>query len=250
MAGRLNGKVALVTGGSSGIGLATAKLFVAEGASVYITGRNQEALDSAVVAIGGNVTGLRADSGDVAALHRLYLAIKTRSGKLDVLFVNAGVGAFVPLQAITEGHFDTLVHTNLKGVVFTVKLALPVLTEGASIIINSSTAAYRGMESFSIYSATKAAVRQLARSWISDLRDQKIRVNVVSPSLIDTPAIDRLIPDAAAAAGTKDHVASLNPLGRIGKPEDVAAAALFLASDEAAYINGVDLPVDGGSSQI
>jgi NAD(P)-dependent dehydrogenase (short-subunit alcohol dehydrogenase family) len=249
MAGKLTGKVALVTGGSSGIGLAAAKRFAAEGASVYITGRNQPALDAAVAAIGGNVFAVRADSSVPADLDKLYAAIRSRSGKLDVLFANAGVAGFVPLGMINAEHYDSIVNTNLKGVVFTVQQALPVLSDGASVILMSSTAGFKGMPAFSVYSATKAAVRQLARSWLLDLKDRKIRVNVVSPGMVDTPAIAGLVGEANAA-GTKAHVGSQVPLGRIARPEDVAAAALFLASDEAAYINGTDIPVDGGAGQI
>ncbi|BEU27570.1 glucose 1-dehydrogenase [Paraburkholderia sp. 22B1P] len=249
MTNRLNGKVALVTGGSSGIGLATAKRFASEGATVYITGRKQEALDAAVNSIGGNVKAIQADSSRLADLDKVYATIRTQSGKLDVLFANAGTAAFVPLSGITEEHYDSIVNTNLKGVIFTVQQAVPLLSEGASIILTSSTAGYRGMEAFSVYSATKAAIRQLARSWLIDLKAKKIRVNVVSPGMVDTPAIAGLVGDANAA-GMKAHVASTIPLGRIALPEDVASAATFLASDDAAYINGVDLPVDGGSSQI
>jgi NAD(P)-dependent dehydrogenase (short-subunit alcohol dehydrogenase family) len=248
MASRLSGKVALVTGGSSGIGLATAKRFVAEGATVYITGRKQAALDAAVASIGGNLIAVRADSSVPADLDKLFDTIRARSGKLDVLFANAGIAAFVPLPAVTEEHYDSIMNTNLKGVVFTVKQAVPLLSDGASVILTSSTAGYRGMEAFSIYSATKAAIRQLARGWILDLKARKIRVNVISPGMVDTPAIDGLAGEAAA--GMKAHVASQIPLGRIALPDDVASAALFLASDDAAYINGIDLPVDGGASQI
>ncbi|WP_186121222.1 SDR family NAD(P)-dependent oxidoreductase [Burkholderia gladioli] len=249
MGNRLNGKVALVTGGSSGIGFAAAKRFAAEGATVYITGRKQEALDAAAAAIGGNVTAVRADSSVVADLDKLYATIRAKSGKLDVVFANAGIAAFVPLAAVTEEHYDSIVDTNLKGVVFTVKQALPLLSEGASIILTSSTAGFKGMGAFSIYSATKAAIRQLARSWLVDLKDQKIRVNVISPGMVDTPAIAGLVGEANVA-GTKAHVASQIPLGRIAQPEDIAAAALFLASNDASYVNGIDLPVDGGAGQI
>ncbi|SAK39980.1 SDR family NAD(P)-dependent oxidoreductase [Caballeronia ptereochthonis] len=250
MASQLNGKVALVTGGSSGIGLATAKRFAAEGAIVYITGRKQDALDKAVAEIGGKVVAIRADSSIVADLERVYATIRDKSGRLDVLFANAGIAAFVPLPAITEEHYDSIVDTNLKGVVFTVKYAVPLLSEGASIILTSSTAGYKGMEAFSVYSATKAAIRQLARGWLLDLKAKKIRVNVISPGMVDTPAIDGLVGDPNAAAGMKAHVASQIPLGRIAQPGDIAAVAVFLSSDEAAYINGVELPVDGGASQI
>jgi NAD(P)-dependent dehydrogenase (short-subunit alcohol dehydrogenase family) len=249
MAGRLSGKVALITGGSSGIGLAAAKRFVAEGATVYITGRKQGALDTAVDSIGGNITAVRADSGVVADLEKLYATIRAKSGKLDVIFANAGIAEFLPVQAITEEHYDNILNTNLKGVVFTVKLAVPLLSEGASIILTSSVAGYRGLQAFSIYGATKAAVRQLARTWILDLKEQKIRVNVISPGMVDSPGTDALIPAAAVAAVKVQYAAGV-PLGRIATPEDVAAAALFLASDDASFINGVDLPVDGGSSQV
>lgn len=248
MAGRLNGKVALVTGGSSGIGLATAKRFVAEGATVYITGRKQEALDAAVRSIGGNITAVKADSSSVADLDRVYSTIKSKSGHLDVLFVNAGIAAFAPLPGVTDEHFDSIVNTNLKGVVFTVKQALSVLAPGASIIINSSTAAFKPMAAFGIYSATKAAVAQLARVWLLELKEQKIRVNVVSPGMVDTPAIDGLAGEQAA--GMKAHVGSLNPLGRIASPDDIASVALFLGSDDAAYVNGVDIVVDGGANLV
>jgi len=249
MSNRLNGKVTLVTGGSSGIGLATAKRFAAEGATVYITGRNQDALDAAVASIGGDVRAIRADSSVVSDLNVVYTTIQENSGKLDVLFANAGIGAFVPLSAITEEHYDSIVNTNLKGVIFTVKQAIPLLSDGASIILSSSTVGSRGMEALSVYSATKAAVRQLVRVWIMDLKAKKIRVNAISPGLVDTPAIPGLVGNENAA-GLKAHVASLTPLGRIAQPEDIAAAALFLASDDAAYINGIDLTVDGGASQI
>jgi NAD(P)-dependent dehydrogenase (short-subunit alcohol dehydrogenase family) len=249
MAGRLNGKVALVTGGSSGIGLAAAKRFIAEGATVYITGRRQEALDAAVTSIGGNVIAVQADSGVVADLAKLYTTIRARSGKLDVLFANAGIAAFLPLQAVTEEHYDSILNTNLKGVIFTVKLAVPLLSEGASIILTSSVAGYKGLQAFSVYGATKAAVRQLARTWILDLKEQKIRVNVLSPGMVDSPGTDDLIPAEAIAAVKAQYAAGV-PMGRIATPEDVASAALFLASDDAAFINGIDLPVDGGSSQI
>jgi NAD(P)-dependent dehydrogenase (short-subunit alcohol dehydrogenase family) len=249
MAGRLNGKVALVTGGSSGIGLAAAKRFVAEGATVYITGRKQETLDAVVASIGGNITAVRADSGVVADLEKLYATIRAKSGKLDVLFANAGIAAFLPLQAITEEHYDSILNTNLKGVIFTVKLAVPLLFEGASIILTSSVAGYKGLQAFSVYGATKAAIRQLARTWILDLKEQKIRVNVISPGMVDSPGTDDLIPAEAIAAVKAQYAAGV-PLGRIATPEDVASAALFLASEDAAFINGVDLPVDGGISQL
>lgn len=250
MTAQLNGKVALVTGGSSGIGLATAMRFAAEGATVYITGRNKDSLDKAVTKIGGKVTGIQADSGSISDLDQVYATIRKRSGHLDVLFVNAGIAAFAPVGGISEEHYDTVMNTNLKGVVFTVNQAVPVLADGASIILNASVAGFKGMDAFSIYGASKAAVRQMARGWILDLKARRIRVNVVSPGMVDTPAIDAMAPDAATAAAMKAHTGSTIPLGRIAKPDDVAAAVLFLASDEASYINGIDLPVDGGLTQV
>jgi NAD(P)-dependent dehydrogenase (short-subunit alcohol dehydrogenase family) len=249
VAGRLNGKVALVTGGSSGIGLAAAQRFVAEGATVYITGRKQEALDAAVASIGGNITAVRANSGVVSDLDKLYATIRSKSGRLDILFANAGIAEFLPLQAITDEHYDSILNTNLKGVIFTVKQAVPLLSKGASIILTSSVAGYKALQAFGVYGATKAAVRQLARTWILDLKEQKIRVNVISPGMVDSPGTDALIP-AAAIAQVKEQYAAGVPLGRIATPDDVALAALFLASDDAAFINGIDLPVDGGSSQV
>jgi NAD(P)-dependent dehydrogenase (short-subunit alcohol dehydrogenase family) len=242
VAGRLNGKVALVTGGSSGIGLAAAKRFIAEGATVYITGRRQEALDAAVASIGGDITAVRANSGVDSDLDNLYATIRSKSGKLDVLFANAGIAEFLPLQAVTKEHYDSILNTNLKGVIFTVKQAVPLLSIGASIILTSSVAAYKGLQAFGVYGATKAAVRQLARTWILDLKEQKIRVNVISPGMVDSPGTDALIP-AAAIATVKEQYAAGVPLGRIATPDDVALAALFLASDDAAFINGIDLPV-------
>ena len=250
MAGRLNGKVALITGGSSGIGLAAAKRFVEEGATVYITGRKRDELDAAVRSIGGDITAVQAHSGVASDLNKLYATIRKKSGKLDVLFVNAGIVAFVPLQRITARRHDGSIKTNLRGVIFTVKLAVPLLSEGASIILNSSTADYKGLQAFSVYDATKAAVRRLARSWSLDLKDQKIRVNVISPGMGDTPRPDGLLPEPTTADIIKTHRGSQIPHGRIAQPEDVALAALFLASDDAAFINGIDLPVDGGYSRV
>ncbi len=249
MAGRLDGKIARVTGGSSGIGLATAKRFVAKGATVYITGRRQERLDAAIASISVDVTAVRADSGVIADLEKLYATIRTESGKLDVLFANAGIAAFVPLASIIEEHYDSILNTNLKGIISTVKQALPLLSEGASIILTSSVAGYKGLQAFSVYGATKAAVRQLAQTWILDLKEQKIRVNVLSPGMVDSLDTDDLIPTPAMAA-VKEQYASGGPLGRIATMEDVASAAIFLASKDASFINGINLPVDGGSSQL
>nr|WP_250124909.1 SDR family oxidoreductase [Chroococcidiopsis sp. CCMEE 29] len=248
---KLSGKVALVTGGSSGIGLATAKRFVAEGAYVFITGRRQTELDAAVDEIGKNVTGIQGDVSNLADLDRLYATIKQEQGRLDVIFANAGYGEFIPLGAITEEHFDKTFNTNVKGLLFTVQKALPLMPEGASIILNASTASIKGIPASSVYSATKAAVRSFARTWIVDLKDRQIRVNVVSPGLIPTPAYDLLW--GLSEEQLKELVANLAknvPLGRAGTSDEVAKAVVFLASDDSSYVSGIELFVDGGFTQI
>jgi NAD(P)-dependent dehydrogenase (short-subunit alcohol dehydrogenase family) len=250
MAQLMLGKVAVITGGSSGLGLATAKAFVAEGATVFITGRRQEELDNAVADIGGDVVAVRADASDMADLDRLYEVVRQRSGKLDILFANAGVLEREPLGEIHEASLDRLFDINVKGVVFTVQKALPLLVDGGVILLTSSLVASKGMPGNSLYAATKAAIRNLTRSWMVDLKDRHIRVNAISPGAIETPGLKSAAPDAAAAKGMMDHFASLIPAGRIGQPEDVAKVAVFLASDGAAYINGADIPVDGGWSQV
>ncbi len=245
---KLEGKIAVVTGGSTGIGLATAQRLVAEGAYVYITGRRQEELDAAVKTIGSNVTGVRGDVSNLADLDRLYSTIEQEKGHLDVLFANAGGGAFSRLGEITEAQFDHEFGINVKGVLFTVQKALPLFKNGGSIILNASIVATKGFENFSVYSATKAAVRSFARTWTSDLKGQGIRVNAVSPGPIDTPAIDGLAPDNVAAL--KAGLASSVPLGRIGEPDEIAKAVVFLASDDSSFVTGIDLVVDGGAAQI
>jgi NAD(P)-dependent dehydrogenase (short-subunit alcohol dehydrogenase family) len=250
MSGRLHGKVALITGGSTGIGLATAKRFANEGAYVFITGRRQNELDTAVNEIGRNVTAIRADSSNLTDLDKVYAAVGASQGRLDVLFANAGVGSFSPLGAITEEHFDQTFATNVKGVLFTVQKALPLLVDGASVILTSSTTGTKGTEAFSVYSATKAAVRNFARSWILDLKSRRIRVNVISPGPVETPGLTGLAPDAEGAKGLLAHLASLIPGGRIGTPDEVAKAAVFLASEDSSFVNGAELFVDGGIAQI
>jgi len=250
MAGKLEGKIALVTGGSSGIGLATAQEFVREGAYVYITGRRQSELDKAVKTIGKQVTAVRADVASLTDLDRLFGQIKQEKGRLDVVFANAGGGSFAPLGTITEELYDQTFNTNVKGVLFTVQKALPLIPDGGSIILNASIVSIKGMQAFSVYSATKAAVRSFARSWTTDLKDRKIRVNVVSPGPIDTPIIDGLAESEEQRKGIRAQLTSIVPLGRMGKPDEIGKAAVFLASDDASFVAGVELFVDGGSAQV
>lgn len=245
----LEGKIAVVTGGSTGIGLATAKRFVAEGAYVFITGRRQAELDAAVAEIGVNVTGVKADSSRLEDLDRLYDTVSADKGRIDVLFANAGGGEFAPLGAITEQGFDSTFGTNVKGVLFTVQKALPLLVDGASVILTGSTTSIKGTATFSVYSATKAAVRNFARSWALDLADRKIRVNVLSPGPIRTPGLLGLFPEDSHDA-TLDQFAAGIPLGRVGDPDEVGKVALFLASDASSFVNAVELFVDGGVAQI
>jgi NAD(P)-dependent dehydrogenase (short-subunit alcohol dehydrogenase family) len=250
MSKKLEGKIALVTGGSTGIGLATAKQFVAEGAYVYVTGRRQAELDAAVKTIGSNVTAVKADASILSDLDALYAQIKQEKGRVDVIFANAGGGEFAPLGSITEEHFDKTFNTNVKGLLFTVQKALPLLPDGASIILNASIVSIKGMAAFSVYSATKAAVRSFARSWTTDLKERKIRVNVISPGPIETPGVDGLAKTEEERKGLYAHLSSMVPLGRVGQPEEIAKAAVFLASDDSSFIAGIELFVDGGAAQI
>jgi NAD(P)-dependent dehydrogenase (short-subunit alcohol dehydrogenase family) len=250
MTDRFQDKVVVVTGGTSGIGLAAAKAFSQEGASVFVTGRRQDVLDAAVEQIGGRVTGVRADVADLADLDRLYDAVRQRHAQIDVLFANAGGGDMLPLGAITEEHYHRTFDTNVKGTIFTVQKALPLLKDGASIVLNSSNAGSSGTPAFSVYGASKAAVRNLARSWILDLKERRIRVNVVSPGPTETSGLTEVFGGGDQAQGVKDYLATQIPAGRIGRPEEVAKAALFLASDDASFINGAELFVDGGLTQI
>lgn len=250
MTNRFSKKVVVVTGGSSGIGLAAAKAFSAEGAAVFITGRRQEALDAAVRQIGGRVAAVQGDMSKLADIDRLYDAIQQRHAQIDVLFANAGGGEMVSLGAISEEHYQSTFDTNVKGVLFTVQKALPLLKEGASIILTSSTTSISGTPAFSVYSATKAAVRNFARNWMLDLKDRHIRVNAISPGVTDTAGLDELFGGGEQAQGTRDYLASLIPAGRVGHPDEIAKAVLFLASDDASFINGVELFVDGGQAQI
>jgi NAD(P)-dependent dehydrogenase (short-subunit alcohol dehydrogenase family) len=246
---KLEGKVALVTGGSSGIGLATAKRFVAEGAYVFITGRRQTELDAAVKEIGENVTGVQGDVCNLADLDRLFATIEQEQGHLDVVFANAGVGDFAPLGAITEEHFDKTFNTNVKGLLFTVQKALPLLPEGASIILNASMNSTLATPAFSVYCATKAAVRSFARNWILDLKERKIRVNAISPGIVPTPAY-KVIGSDEQVQEFVDSEARVIPLGRVGTPDEIAKAVVFLACDDSSFVNGIELFVDGGMAQI
>ena len=247
---RLQGKVAVITGGSSGIGLAAAKLFVREGAYVFITGRRQKELDEAVKAVGSNITGVQGDVSRLADLDRLYETVKAKGRKIDIVFANAGVGEFAPLGSITEAHFDKLFSINVKGLLFTVQKALPLMRDGGSIILNASVASIKGTAAFGVYNATKAAVRSFARTWTNDLKVRKLRVNALSPGPVDTPVFDGLAPTKEGVDKIKDGFISTIPMGRMGEPEEIARAALFLASDDSSFVTGIELFVDGGRAQV
>jgi NAD(P)-dependent dehydrogenase (short-subunit alcohol dehydrogenase family) len=248
--GKLDGKVAVITGGNSGIGLATAKRFAAEGAKVVITGRRQAELDKAVAEVGHGAIGVQGDVSNLADLDRLYATVKERHGRVDVLFANAGGGKFAPLGSITEEHFDREFGINVKGLLFTVQKALPLFTDGGSIILNASIVSIKGMAAFSVYSATKAAVRSFARTWTVDLKDRKIRVNALSPGPIETPGVDGLGKSREEIEQIKAGLAAGVPLGRMGEADEIAKAAVFLASDDSSFVAGIELFVDGGMAQI
>jgi NAD(P)-dependent dehydrogenase (short-subunit alcohol dehydrogenase family) len=250
MSKKLEGKVAVITGANSGMGLATAQRFVAEGAYVVITGRRQKELDVAVKLIGKNATGVQGDVSNLADLDRLYEVVKQKHGHIDVLFANAGIGEFASLGQITEAHYDKIFNINVKGLVFTVQKALPLFRDGGSILLNASIASIKGLEAFSVYSATKAAVRSFARSWTNDLKARKIRVNAISPGPIDTPIFNDLAPTKEEVDQIKTGFASGVPLGRIGTSDEIAKAAVFLASDDSSFITGIELFVDGGMAQV
>jgi NAD(P)-dependent dehydrogenase (short-subunit alcohol dehydrogenase family) len=248
--GKLEGKIALVTGGNSGIGLATAGQFVREGAYVFITGRRDAELATAVKEIGRNVTGVQGDVSNVADLNRLFGQIKREKGKLDIVFANAGVARYAALGAISEEFFDSIFDINVKGVLFTVQMALPLLPDGASIILNASIVGSKGLASNSVYSATKAAVRSFARTWTTDLKERRIRVNAVSPGLIDTPGARDLLASSEVGEKRKKMIVESVPLARFGTPDEAAKAVMFLASDDSSYVTGTELFVDGGFAQV
>ena len=241
---KLEGKTALITGGTEGIGLATAKLFVEEGAYVFIAGRREKELEEAVEAIGTNVYGIQGDVAKLDDLDRLYQTVSKVKGRIDIVFANAGVGEFVPLGAITEEHFDKLFNTNVKGTLFTVQKALPLLNDGGSIILNGSVASVKGTAAFGVYAASKAAIRSLVRTWTTDLKDRHIRSNVVSPGPINTPLVSRQSADVIG------RLVSTIPMGRMGEPDEIARVALFLASDDSSFVTGIELFADGGRGQV
>jgi NAD(P)-dependent dehydrogenase (short-subunit alcohol dehydrogenase family) len=248
--GKLEGKIALVTGGNSGIGLATAKQFVNEGAYVFITGRRQPQLASAIKEIGRNVSGVQGDVSNLADLDRLFAQIKREKGRLDIVFANAGVAKYAPFGTITEEHYDSIFNINVKGLLFTVQKALPLLSDGASIILNASIVASKGFASNSVYSATKAAVRSFARTWTTDLKGRCIRVNAVSPGATDTPGLSELLASAETGQERLKMLSNSVPLGRLGTPDEIAKAVVFLASDDSSYVTGTELFVDGGFAQV
>ena len=247
---KLEGKVAVVTGGNSGIGLAAAQRLAAEGAHVFITGRRQSELDAAARQIGKNVTGVQGDVSKLADLDRLYATVKQDKGRIDILFANAGAAEIAALGAISEEHFDKAFNVNVKGLLFTVQKALPLFQDGGSIILNASIVASKGMEALSVYSATKAAVRSFARCWTVDLKGRKIRVNAISPGPIDTPGYDSMGLSKDQKEQFKKNIVLSVPMGRMGSPDEIAKAVLFLASDDSSYITGTELFVDGGMAQI
>ena len=242
--GKLEGKIAVITAATSGMALATARLFVEEGAYVFITGRSEDKLDKAVKLIGRNVTGVQGDAANLADLDRLYETVRKEKGRIDILFASAGQGEFGKIGEITEEHFDKTFNLNVRGTLFTVQKALPLFSDGGSIFLNGSIASIKGFPAFGVYAASKAAVRSFARSWLVDLKERKIRVNILSPGTIDTPILDPLGPDAKA------YFATLVPRGEIGRPEEIATVALFLASSDSSFVNGIELFVDGGTAQI
>ena len=248
--GKLEGKIALITGGNSGIGLATAKQFVNEGAYVFITGRRDKELAAAVKEISKNAIGIQGDVSNLADLDRLFAQIKREKGKLDVVFANAGIAKYAAFGKITEDFYDSMFDVNVKGVLFTVQKALSLLSDGASIILNASIAGSKGLPTYSVYSATKAAVRSFARTWTTDLKDRRIRVNAISPGSIDTPAATDLLASSEVGEQRRKMVSTSVPLGRFGRPDEVAKAVVFLASDDSSYITGTELFVDGGFAQV
>jgi NAD(P)-dependent dehydrogenase (short-subunit alcohol dehydrogenase family) len=241
---KLQGKVAIITGGTTGIGFAAAKLFVKEGAHVFITGRRQKELDEAVKVIGSNVTGIQGDVSKLTDLDRLYDTVKAKGKTIDIVFANAGVAEFAALGSITEEHFDRLFDINVKGTLFTVQKALPLMNDGGSIILTGSVASIKGTPAFWVYGATKAAIRNFVRAWTVELRDRRIRSNILSPGPTETPIVENQPADIIA------KIVSTIPMGRMGEPDEIAKAALFLASDDSSFVTGIELFVDGGRAQV
>jgi NAD(P)-dependent dehydrogenase (short-subunit alcohol dehydrogenase family) len=247
---KLGGKIALITGGTSGIGLATAQRFVNEGAYVFITGRDQSRLDEAVKKIGSNVSGVQGDVANLKDLDRLFAQIQKEKGRLDIVFANAGIARYAPLGAIDEEHFDSIFNSNVKGLLFTVQKALALLPDGASVILNASIVGSKGLAANSVYSATKAAVRSFARTWTTDLKARHIRVNVVSPGPIDTEGLRELFGSSEVGKQRLANINNLVPMGRLGTSEEIAKAVVFLASDDSSFVTGIELFVDGGTAQV
>jgi NAD(P)-dependent dehydrogenase (short-subunit alcohol dehydrogenase family) len=248
--GKLDGKIALITGGNSGIGLATAKRFVQEGAYVYITGRTQSKLDKAVKEVGSNVAGVQGDVAKPGDMDRLFEQIRREKGRLDIVFANAGIAKYAPLGSIDEEHFDSIFDGNVKGLLFTVQGALPLLPDGASIILASSVVGSKGLPANSVYAATKAAIRSFARTWTTDLKARKIRVNAISPGPIDTEGLRELLGSTQAGQDRLKSISATVPHGRLGEPDEIAKAAVFLGSDDSSYVTGTELFVDGGFAQV
>jgi NAD(P)-dependent dehydrogenase (short-subunit alcohol dehydrogenase family) len=247
---KLSGKVAVITGGSSGIGLATARKFVEEGAYVFISGRRQSQLDEAKALIGKNVTAVRGDASKLEDLDQLYRVVKESKGRVDILFANAGFVEHQTIDAVTPEHFDKTFQINVRGVLFAVQKALPLMHKGGSIILNASIVAVKGLPAHGVYGATKAAVRSFARTWTTELKERGIRVNTLSPGATDTPIIDGQFTTKEQADAARASFAAATPMGRLGRPEELAAAALFLATDDSSFITGIDLQVDGGLVQV
>ena len=243
--GKLEGKVAVITGGSSGMALASARLFVEEGAYVFVTGRRQDALDEAVKLIGRNVTGVRGDAANLDDLDRLFETVKREKGKIDILFASAGTGEALKLGEITEQHFDRTFDLNVRGTLFTVQKALPLFNDGGSIFMTGSNASVKGFPGFGVYAASKLALRSFARTWLNELKDRKIRVNLLVPGQVATPILEQVL-----TKEMKEMFEALIPRGKMGRPEEIASVALFLASDDSSYVNGLELFVDGGASAI
>jgi NAD(P)-dependent dehydrogenase (short-subunit alcohol dehydrogenase family) len=248
--GALDGKVAVITGGSSGIGLATAQRFVSEGAYVFITGRRQSELDRAAERVGRNITAVRGDAANLDDLDRLFGRIRQAKNQLDIVFANAGFVEHQTIDQVTPEHFDKTFSLNVRGVLFTVQKALPLMRRGGSIILTASIVAVKGLPAHGVYGASKAAVRAFARTWTTELKDRGIRVNSLSPGATDTPIIDGQFPSKEQADVAREDFAAAAPMGRIGRPEELASAALFLASDQSSFITGIDLQVDGGLVQV